>query len=161
MQALDIVMCCDADALITMRQAGLLGSMRPLVERGLVKIPKGIIGELAKAVGSEVTRQLKDWEERYRLTVDLDLEPSALALLPGIELRYGPRFSVGGITYAGFWRGGRRDSRDGEVVALARALGWRVVSNDHSVHGACLFEGIECLRWESLARAAGFSSPGH
>lgn len=34
---------------------------------------------------------------------------------------------------------------------FAKAYGWTVVSNDGSVRGACLLEGIECHSWEQLA----------
>lgn len=83
----------------------------------------------------------------------IDLDPHALEFLPEIERQYGPPFRVGQKTYAGFWQSasGRR-SIDGQVVALAKARGWIVISNDDSVHGPCMLEGVLCRRWEEIGR---------
>ena len=97
---------------------------------------------------------LEHWKNQDGgIVVDLDRDAPARLLLPAIENRYGPPFNIGGITYPGFWNSkAGRDAADGEVVAFAKAYGWTVISNDNSIHGACLLENSESHRWEYLAR---------
>jgi len=37
-------------------------------------------------------------------------------------------------------------------VALAKSRKWIAVSNDNSIHGACMLENVECRRWEDIGR---------
>lgn len=83
----------------------------------------------------------------------MDLDYKALELLPDIEKRYGRRFHIRGKSYRGFWESSSgRKSADAQVLALAKAHGWIAVSNDDSIHGACMLEGVICRRWEEIGR---------
>ena len=145
--------CCDANALIDFARSGRFADLQALAQLGLLRIPMGVYAEVYPYErNSQVKRLLAQWKEDARTTVNLDDDGAAKALLPDIERAYGPPFSIGGITYSGFWRSkAGRDAADGEVVAFAKARGWTVVSNDGSVRGACLLERIECHSWEHLA----------
>jgi hypothetical protein len=146
----DNVFCCDSASLIDLRDSGLLRKMRGLVQSGRVKIPEGVYKELQQKT-DKLAKTIEQWKKRYSLVVNLD--PRALELLPDIERNYGPQFSVGGKTYPGFWKSpSGRKSVDAQVVALTKSRGWIAVSNDNSIHGACMLENVECRRWEEIGR---------
>jgi hypothetical protein len=57
------------------------------------------------------------------------------------------------MVHPGFWNStSGRKSSDAQVVTLAKAWGWISVSNDNSIHGACMLEGIVGCRWEEIGR---------
>jgi hypothetical protein len=116
----------------------------------MVRIPEGVFRELRRKT-DKLAKTIEQWKKKYSFVVALD--PKALELLPDIERNYGPQFSVGGKTYPGFWKSpsGRR-SVDAQVVALAKSRRWVAVSNDNSIHGACMLEDVECRRWEEIGR---------
>jgi uncharacterized protein YacL len=144
------VFCCDSASLIDLRDAGLLRKMRGLVQSGRLKIPEGVYKEL-KQKTDKLAKTIEQWEKKYSFVVSLDYR--ALELLPNIEKEYGPQFNLGGNNYPGFWASSSgRKSVDAQVLALAKSRGWIVVSNDNSIHGACMFEDIECRRWEEIGR---------
>jgi len=144
------VFCCDSASLIDLRDAGLLRKMRGMVQSGGVKIPGGVYKELQRKT-DKLAKTIEQWEKKYSIVVNLDTQ--ALELLPAIESNYGPQFNVGGINYPGFWKSpSGRKSVDGQVVALAKSRGWIVVSNDNSIHGACMLENVGCRRWEEIGR---------
>ena len=94
---------------------------------------------------------LEDWYTRGQVVVVVDDDSRAQSLLPNIDTLYGPPFGLRGVSYGGFWKSrAGHDAADAEVVAFAKAHGWVVISNDHSVHGACLMQSVECHRWEYL-----------
>ena len=145
--------CCDADALINLVRTQRFLRLDILAQRHLLRIPLGVYKEvhLHQRQGAE-KRMLEGWEQGRNVVIDLDQDMPARGLLPAIERSYGPPFNDAGLTYPGFWKSkAGHDAADGEVVALAKANRWTVVSNDNSVRGACLLEGIECLPWQSLA----------
>ena len=85
------------------------------------------------------------WKKEYPFVVNLDNK--ALELLSNIERKYRLQFNVGGKTYPRFWKSpSGKKSVDAQAVALAKSQGWIVVSNDNSIHGACMFEDIACRR---------------
>jgi hypothetical protein len=144
------VFCCDSVSLIDLRDAGLLRKMRGLVRSGRVRIPEGVFRELRRKT-DKLANTIEQWKKKYSFVVALDAK--ALELLPDIERNYGPQFSVGGKTYPGFWTSpSGRKSVDAQVVALAKSRGWIAVSNDNSIHGACMLEDVECRRWEEIGR---------
>ena len=146
--------CCDADALIEFERARLIQDLNVFAGLHRIRIPVGVYHEVRAYRGVSTT--LKNAVERWKdigLVVDIDQNAAAKRLLPEIETRYGLPFSVGNVTYGGFWRSkAGRYAADGEVVAFAKAHRWTVISNDVSVHGACYQEDITCHRWEHLAR---------
>jgi hypothetical protein len=120
------------------------------VQAGKLKIPEGVHKELQQKT-DKLAKSIEQWEKKYSFIVHLDHK--ALELLPDIERKYGPPFSVGGITYPGFWKSpSGKKSVDAQVVALAKSRGWIVVSNDNSIHGACMLENVESRRWEEIGR---------
>jgi hypothetical protein len=136
--------------LITLKDACLLDNLLILVKTNRLKIPEGVYRELL--ISTDIlARTLEKWIDKYPLVVKLDY--NALTLFPDIERKYGPQFNQGGKVYPGFWKSasGKR-SVDSQVVALAKARGWIVISNDNSVHGACMMEGVICRRWEEIGR---------
>lgn len=145
--------CCDANALINFARAGRFAELDGLARLDLLRIPMGVYNEVYPYERDGRTKKmLTQWKEDARTTVNLDDDGAAKALLPDIERAYGPPFSIGGVTYPGFWKSkAGRAAADGEVVAFAKARGWTVVSNDGSVRGACLLESVECHSWEQLA----------
>jgi len=148
--SLPSVFCCDSSALIDLRDAGILRRMRSLVKIGKVKIPEGVYKEL-KQKTDQLAKTIEQWRNKYSFVVNLDSK--ALELLPDIEREYGPQFSVGGKTYPGFWKSpSGKKSADSQVVALAKSRRWIAVSNDNSIHGACMIEDVQCRRWEEIGR---------
>jgi len=120
------------------------------VQKGRTKIPEGVYKELQQKT-DKLAKTIEQWEKKYSFVVNLDSK--ALELLPEIERKYGPQFSVGGKTYAGFWKSpSGKKSVDAQVVALAKSRDWIAVSNDNSIHGACMFEDVGCRRWEEIGR---------
>lgn len=136
--------------MITLKESNLLDKVLDLVKTNQVKIPEGVYREIC--ISTDVLAKiLERWKGKYPLIVDLDI--GALALLPDIELKYGPQFNQGGKVYPGFWKSASgRKSADSQLVALAKSRGWIVISNDISVHGACMMEGVICRRWEEIGR---------
>jgi hypothetical protein len=124
------------------------GSLRRLAQLGRLKIPPKVHTELRE--GTDRLGQRLERLSRFNVIVQLDHQ--ALTHLSRIERAYGSPFHLGGITYPGFWNSpGGRKSADSQVVALAKSRGWVVISNDRSVHGACLLEAIVCRHWDALA----------
>ena len=75
-----------------------------------------------------------------------------LQIIREIERRYGDRFSIGNHNYGGFWASKKgRGGADSALIATAKVNQWTIISNDVSVHGACLFEQVVCRRWEEIA----------
>lgn len=146
---IDVVYCCDADALIEVDRANLLNRLRKLAQLGRWKMPSRVYDELHRG-SDRLGKRLAEWRKKYDLVVELDA--TALAYLPDIERAYGEDFHLGGVNYSGFWKSssGRR-SADAQLVALAKARGWIVISNDQSVRGACVLEDVRCSTWETLA----------
>lgn len=145
--------CCDANVLIQFIRARRFAELERLVHRDLLRIPLGVYQEVypQQREGHE-KRILARWKSEG-VVVDLDTDLAARALIRGIERNYGRPFSVGGFTYGGLWKGrSGRAAADAEVVAAAKANGWAVISNDVSIHGACLLEEVDCYRWEYLLR---------
>jgi hypothetical protein len=144
------VYCCDSDALIKLKDAGLLDEMLNLVKSGRIKIPEGVYRELQIST-DRLAKTLEQWQKKYPLVVKLDRK--ALELLRDIEVKYGPQFNQGGMVYPGFWKSASgKKSVDSQVVALAKSREWVVISNDSSIHGACMLEGVICRRWEEIGR---------
>jgi hypothetical protein len=136
--------------LINLKDAGLLDKLLDLVKSNQVKIPEGVYRELLIST-DKLAETLQKWQSNYSLVVKLDYK--ALALLPGIELKYGPQFNQAGMVYKGFWKSASgKKSADSQVVALAKSREWVVISNDVSIHGACMLEGVICRRWEEIGR---------
>jgi hypothetical protein len=144
------IFCCDSAALIDLQAAGLLHKTRGLVLSGKVKIPEGVYKEI-KQKTDKLAKTIEQWKKKYSFVANLDYK--ALEQLPNIEKLYGPQFSVGGKTYPGFWKSpSGKKSVDAQVLALAKSRGWIVVSNDNSIHGACMLENTACRRWEEIGR---------
>ncbi len=142
--------CCDSDSLINLYDASLLVKMRDMVKIGRIKIPEGVFREIHRYT-DRLAKTLQSWEDKYQLVVKLDYK--ALEFFTEITLKYGPQFRQGDVVYKGFWKSASgRKSSDAQVVALAKARGWIAVSNDNSIHGACMKEGIVCCRWEEIGR---------
>ena len=150
----DAIFCCDADALINFERSGRFTELTRLVEQNRLRVVDGVYKEVAEAGvrSNDMRNILRRWKEREQVVVAVDEDRAASRHIPQIERRYGPPFSIRGITYGGFWKSrAGRDAADAEVVAFAKAYGWAVISNDRSVQGACLLEGVACLHWEHLA----------
>ena len=144
------IFCCDSVSLIDLRAARLLSKLRTLARSGTVCVPEGVFRELRRKT-DKLAKTVEQWKKKYGFVVALDTR--TLELLPDIERKYGPPFAVGGKTYPGFWASpSGKKSVDGQVVALAKARRWVAVSNDNSVHGACMLEDVECRRWEEIGR---------
>jgi hypothetical protein len=142
--------CCDSDSLINLRDAKLLQNLRQLAQIGALKIAKGVYKEIHRKT-DRLFQTLKQWHDKYSIIVELDQR--ALTLLPDLETKYGQPFKIGSKQYNGFWASssGRR-AVDAQIIALAKTHNWVVVSNDDSVHGACMLENVVCCRWEELGR---------
>lgn len=71
-----------------------------------------------------------------------------------IDEIYGPPFYIiKGRNYPGFWKTeGAGGGVDSQIVAVAKERGYFVVSNDHSIHGACMLEDIACMLYEEFGR---------
>jgi hypothetical protein len=136
--------------LIKLKDAGLLDQLLDMIKSDRVKIPEGVYRELLMST-DKLAKTLQKWQANYPLVVKLDNK--ALALLPDIELKYGPQFNQVGMVYKGFWKSASgKKSADSQVVALAKSQDWVVISNDVTIHGACMLEGVICRRWEEIGR---------
>lgn len=145
------IYCCDADALITIKYAGLFRQLRKLASSGVIRVPQAVFDEVRSHATSDISRQISNWNRSTSVITPSDMP--ILQLIPEIERRYGEQFSIGGYRYRGFWASKRAwDGADSALVATAKVNQWTVISNDLSVHGACLFEQVVCRRWEELAR---------
>ena len=150
-RSLGEIYCCDADALITIRNAKLLLQLGKLASSGVVKVPQAVFEEVRTSARSNLFKQISTWNTSASVITPADMP--ILLLIPEIERRYGKPFSIGGLSYRGLWASERgRSGADSVLVATAKANQWTVISNDQSVHGACLFEQVVCRRWEELAR---------
>lgn len=145
-----VVYCCDSDSLINLRDAKLLRKLRFLARIDTLKIPRGVYRELHRKT-DRLAQTLKKWKDKYPIVIELDYK--SLQLLTYLEREYGRSFSVGGKHYKGFWASSSgRKSVDAQVIALAKTNKWVAVSNDDSIHGACMLEGVICRRWEEVGR---------
>lgn len=145
------VYCCDSDALINLQDAALTTKLRRMARENRLRVPEGVKRELSRRT-DKLRQTLATWETKYPSVVAA-LDAQSMGLLHDLENKYGPPFSIGAKTYGGFWnsRAGRK-AVDSHLVALGKVHGWTVVSNDDSVHGACMKENVECHRWEELGR---------
>ena len=145
------IYCCDADALIDIRNAKLLPQLGKLASSGIVKVPQAIFEEVIAHARSDLSKQISRWNISANVIAPTDMP--ILQLIPHIEQSYGPRLSIGNHPYGGFWASKKgRGGADSALVATAKVNGWTVISNDVAVHGACLLEQVVCRRWEELAR---------
>ncbi|MDO8691183.1 MAG: hypothetical protein Q7R39_14445 [Dehalococcoidia bacterium] len=144
------VYCCDLDALIQLQFAGFLPNLRNLVRNGSLKVPEGVFRELLRQT-DKLGKRFNDWDKKYSVRVSLDERTKVL--LVEMERKYGNPFQVGGVTYPGFWQSAAgRKAADGQVVAFPKSRGWVAISNDGSIHGACMLENVPCRRWEEVGR---------
>jgi hypothetical protein len=85
-----------------------------------------LAGQELKQKTDQLAKMIEQWEKKYLIVVNLDSK--ALELIPSIERKYGPQFSVGGKTYPGFWESpSGKKSGDSQVLALAKSRGWIAV----------------------------------
>ena len=141
--------CLDTDSIINIEFAGWFNSLRKAAKDGNVYFPEGVYRQLTDTF-TKIGNKIKNWE-KYGTCVYLTT--SEQELMKTIESNYGPQFSIKGISYPGFWKtepvGGGVDA---QVIAVAKERKYIVVSNDNSIHGACMLEDVECIRFEEFGR---------
>jgi hypothetical protein len=144
---------CDADCLIDLhRHFGrtCFGALRRLAKFGALKLPEGVVREIKRGT-DKLAKLIKDNERFIAVSVMQDARiRDEVAIL---ERRYGETIVYGNQKYPGFWKSSAgRKAADAQVVAVAKALGGTVVSDDRAVQLACSLEGTTCIGWAELAR---------
>lgn len=139
--------CFDTDALISLCEDGILPELRRWADHAFVAVPEGVLRELR-----EMHRRTHDLVNGWRASVfRVEDDKAAREVLPRLFRDYGNTFVVGRHNYKGLAEGPRAyNAAEFEVIALAKANGWLVVSNETSVHGACTKEVVISYRWEAV-----------
>ena len=94
------IYCCDADALITIRNAKLLPQLSKLASSGVVKVPQAVFEEVSAYAKSDLSKQITKWNTTANVIAPADMP--ILQIIREIERRYGDRFSIGNHNYGGF-----------------------------------------------------------
>jgi Domain of unknown function (DUF4411) len=133
--------------------------LKPLVQKGYVKIPEGVLRELRRRT-DKLYKAVEPWSvDIPDCIVHINRVHNLESELARIEQQYGERIQVGVNEHPGFWKSpSGRKAADGQVVAVAKVLKCTVVSDDHAVRFACLLEGIPCIGWTEFVRRAGSNS---
>lgn len=155
--------CADADTLINLRdhRPELFPRIRKLAQRGALRLAGGVYREIQQRT-DKLRRSVEQWQRKYQVVAEVAPDTQAGEWLSVIERQYGEEIVVRSRRYPGFWKSRRgRRSADGQVVALAKANGWIVVSNDRAVSLVSMLEGVPCITWQEFARQLEFGSrPG-
>jgi hypothetical protein len=141
--------CLDTDSIINVEFAGWFSSLRKAAKDGSIYFPEGVYRQLTDTT-TKIGNKIKNWGKYGTI---LKLTTSEQVLMKQIDAKYGPSFHIKGNSYPGFWKtepvGGGVDS---QVIAVAKERKYIVVSNDNSIHGACMLENVECIRYEEFGR---------
>lgn len=144
------IYCCDADSLFNLQKAQLLDRLRQVVQRGQIRIPDAIYQEIPQH--TELGPRIANWHSSHNIVVEVGQDPIAMSHLPRISRAYGEPFTLGGLSYAGFFAGGKKPkSKDPQLMSIAKARNWVVVSNDKCVAAACVLDSVRCINWEAFA----------
>lgn len=141
--------CVDADTIINIELAGWFDKLSDAVKNNYVCFPEGVYRQLTDT-STKIGNKVKLWDKykaiHYLTTNEKDT-------MKKVDLKYGPQFSIGNIKYQGFWKtelpGGGVDA---QVVAVAKEENHIAVTNDKCIHGACMLENVECIRFEEFGR---------
>lgn len=142
--------CLDADTIINVELANWFEKLHESAKDGYVCFVEGVYRQLTDT-STRIGTKIKNWDKYGCLHKLTTVEQ---ALMKQLDTKYGPPFSIiKGHNYSGFWKtegvGGGVDS---QIVAVAKERGYLVVSNDNSIHGACMLEDVECIRYEEFGR---------
>ncbi len=123
-----------------------------------LKIPEGVFRELYRKT-DVIYKKIKKIIKKYPSTiVYLRGDPRIMEKFAEIERKYGESIKIGKNIYKGYWKSPRgKKSAEGQVVAIAKVLGYTVVSDDSSVKLMCMLENIPCIGWTEFARRLGIS----
>jgi hypothetical protein len=142
--------CLDADSIINIALAGWFDSLQKTAKNGDICFPEGVYRQLTETT-TKIGQKIEGWDKFGCLKI---LSSSEKLLMKQIDQKYGPPFHIiNGKDYKGFWKteppGGGVDA---QVIAVAKEHKYIVVSNDHSIHGACMLENVECILYEEFGR---------
>jgi hypothetical protein len=151
----------DASALVDIHNhfGRKFSKLKPLVQKGYMKVPEGVFRELRRST-DRLYKAVERWSQNCPdCIVQIDRVYNLANELVRIEQQYGERIQVGVNEHPGFWKSpSGRKAADGQVVAVAKVLKCTVVSDDYAVRLACMLEGIPCIGWTEFVRQAGSSS---
>ena len=142
--------CLDADTIINVELAGWFDKLRRAAKEGNICYPEGVYRQLTDTT-TKIGNKIKNWGKYGCIQ---HLTTSEQTIMKQIDNKYGPPFNIiKGRNYKGFWKteplGGGVDA---QVITIAKERKYVVVSNDHSIHGACMLENVECIRYEEFGR---------
>jgi hypothetical protein len=142
--------CLDADTIINVTLAGWFDKLHESAKDGHVCFVEGVYRQLTDTT-TKIGSKIKNWDKYGSIQKLTTVEQ---ALMKQLDKKYGPPFPIiKGKNYPGFWKteppGGGVDA---QVIAVAKERKYIVVSNDHSIHGACMLENVECIRYEEFGR---------
>ena len=142
--------CLDADTIINVELAGWFDKLRRAAKEGNICFPEGVYRQLTDTT-TKIGNKIKNWGKYGCIQ---HLTTSEQIIMKQIDNKYGPPFNIiKGRNYKGFWKteplGGGVDA---QVITIAKERKYIVVSNDHSIHGACMLENVECIRYEEFGR---------
>jgi hypothetical protein len=142
--------CLDADTIINVTLAGWFNKLHESAKDGHVCFVEGVYRQLTDTT-TKIGNKIKNWDKYESIKY---LTTAEQILMKQIDEKYGPPFHIiKGKDYPGFWKteppGGGVDA---QVIAVAKERKYIVVSNDHSIHGACMLENVECIRYEEFGR---------
>ncbi len=131
-------------------------SLRRLVQGGYVKILEGVFRELRRKTDKlfKIIEKWKNWNSNF--IVQISHVHKLQSELARIEREYGEKIPLEKNDYPGFWKSpSGKKAADGQVIAVAKVLECKVVSDDLAVRLACMLEGIACIGWTEFVRQMG------
>jgi hypothetical protein len=142
--------CLDADTIINVVFAGWFDNLHESAKNGYICFPEGVYRQLTDTT-TRIGNKIKNWSKYGSIHY---LTTTEQAVMKQIDMKYGPPFYIiKGKNYPGFWKTERIGSGvDAQIIAVAEECKYMVVSNDHSIHGACMLENVECMRYEEFGR---------
>ena len=136
--------------IINVELAGWFDKLHESAKKGHICFVEGVYRQLTDT-STKIGNKIKNWDKYGCLHNLTTIEQS---LMKYLDIRYGPPFHIiKGKNYPGFWKTeGAGGGVDSQIIAVAKEREYLVVSNDNSIHGACMLENVGCIRYEEFGR---------
>ena len=153
-----VVYVCDSTALIDLHDnfgKRAIKKLAKLAKEKKIVVPEGVCREL-----TEVTDRLKSFIDKYRKNIEIKLrsKPLILSEFNRINSTYGEKIVVGERSEPGLFSSKRgRRAADAQVLAVAKALSYPLVTDDKKVKLVAMLEDIPHIPWTEFARYLSFT----